>query len=138
MRLVDDVMLDALDRRAAPQSAAQSKSSVAPLRLVHPPRPRHRRSHTYIVPLGGALERATDIALAFAALIVLAPLLLLIALIVRLETPGPALFCQRRGGFKGRPFLICKFRTMTCADDGRAVAQAKRDDARITRVGAVL
>jgi lipopolysaccharide/colanic/teichoic acid biosynthesis glycosyltransferase len=95
---------------------------------------RIRRLH----PVGGGLKRAFDIVAASGALIVLSPFLLLIALAIMLESPGPALFLQRRGGVFGRPFLIYKFRTMTASDDGRVVAQAAQDDPRLTRLGAIL
>ncbi len=71
-------------------------------------------------------------------LIFLAPLLAVAALAVRLESNGPVLFRQRRGGARGRPFEILKFRTMTVLEDGDAITHAKRGDPRITRVGAIL
>jgi lipopolysaccharide/colanic/teichoic acid biosynthesis glycosyltransferase len=64
--------------------------------------------------------------------------LFLVALAIMLETPGPPLFLQRRGGAFGRRFLIFKFRTMTTANDGKIIRQAVRDDPRITRLGAFL
>jgi lipopolysaccharide/colanic/teichoic acid biosynthesis glycosyltransferase len=75
---------------------------------------------------------------ASAALVVLSPLLLMVGIAIKLESPGPALFLQRRGGVFGRPFLIYKFRTMRAADDGRVVNQAQQDDPRVTRFGAIL
>jgi undecaprenyl phosphate N,N'-diacetylbacillosamine 1-phosphate transferase len=59
-----------------------------------------------------AVKRAMDIIVSSVALIVLLPLLLLIALTVRLTSPGPALFRQTRVGKDGRPFTCYKFRTM--------------------------
>jgi len=88
--------------------------------------------------VGGALKRCLDLVAASAALIVLSPFLLLVALAIVLESPGPALFLQRRGGVFGRPFLIYKFRTMTTADDGQFVSQAVDNDPRVTRLGAIL
>lgn len=75
---------------------------------------------------------------AAAALLVLLPILLLIALAIRLETPGPALFRQRRGGLGGRPFVIYKFRSMTCQEDGGGIRHATREDPRVTPFGALL
>jgi putative colanic acid biosynthesis UDP-glucose lipid carrier transferase len=83
-------------------------------------------------------KRAFDIVVAAGALLVFLPLLLVIALLVRLESPGPALFRQRRTGLNGRVFKVLKFRTMTVAEDGDAVRQATRGDARVTFLGAIL
>lgn len=83
-------------------------------------------------------KRAFDFTVALLAIIVFLPLLLTVALLVRLETPGPALFRQRRTGLNGEVFRVFKFRTMTVAEDGAAVRQATRGDARVTALGAVL
>ena len=83
-------------------------------------------------------KRAFDIAAALGALVLLLPLLLIIALLVRLESRGPALFRQRRTGLNGATFTVFKFRTMTVAEDGETVRQATRGDARVTPLGAVL
>ncbi|MEN5083872.1 undecaprenyl-phosphate glucose phosphotransferase [Bosea sp. TWI1241] len=83
-------------------------------------------------------KRVFDVLAASAILVASLPLLLVVALAVRLETRGPVLFLQRRYGFNQQPFRIVKFRTMTTTDDGEVVSQAKRNDPRITRVGAVL
>jgi len=66
------------------------------------------------------------------------PLGLLIALLIRIDSKGPALFRQQRIGFNGRPFLIVKFRTMHVLEDGGEVVQATRDDPRVTRIGHLL
>ena len=96
--------------------------------------PRDIRRH----PVGGRWKRGLDILIAGGALLALSPVLLTVALLVKMESKGPALFVQRRGGFRGRVFLIYKFRTMTSLDDDKVVAQATREDSRITRVGAFL
>ncbi|MBI1868664.1 MAG: exopolysaccharide biosynthesis polyprenyl glycosylphosphotransferase [Methylocystis sp.] len=80
-------------------------------------------------------KRLFDIAGAAAALFILSPLLLLIAAAIKLDSPGPALFFQRRYGFNREPFRIVKFRSMTTMEDGRRVAQATAHDQRVTRVG---
>lgn len=85
-----------------------------------------------------AAKRALDIVVAATALILLSPLLLLVALAIRLDSRGPILFRQRRHGFNQSPFRILKFRTMTTMDDGPIIVQATRDDARVTRVGRFL
>jgi Undecaprenyl-phosphate glucose phosphotransferase len=84
------------------------------------------------------LKRILDQCLAGAALFLLMPLLLLTALAIRLESPGPALFLQVRVGFNGRRFRIFKFRTMATMDDGPVIRQAHRNDQRVTRLGRLL
>ncbi|MDE2162767.1 MAG: sugar transferase [Alphaproteobacteria bacterium] len=76
-----------------------------------------------------------DLFIAVPALILVAPLLVLLALLVRLDSTGSVLFRQKRLGHRGRPFAILKLRTMTVLEDGAAVVQAQRDDARTTRIG---
>jgi putative colanic acid biosynthesis UDP-glucose lipid carrier transferase len=83
-------------------------------------------------------KRALDLALSFSAVVLLTPLLLIIGLAIKLESKGPALFRQRRCGFDDREFVIFKFRTMTALDDGEDVLQARRGDARVTRLGRLL
>lgn len=85
------------------------------------------------------MTRALDVAFSVAALIVLAPVLLLISTLIALEGGGPVLFKQQRYGRGGRPFTMFKFRTMKVMEDGRAeLRQATRNDPRITAVGAIL
>lgn len=89
-------------------------------------------------PLGAserAAKRCIDILAAAAGLILLLPLLTITALMIRLDSPGPILFRQRRLGFNGRPFHILKFRTMSVLEDGPAVCQAAKFDGRVTRLG---
>jgi putative colanic acid biosynthesis UDP-glucose lipid carrier transferase len=83
-------------------------------------------------------KRLFDLLVSLAALIFFLPLMLTIAALVRLETPGPAFFRQRRTGLNGKIFIVLKFRTMTVAEDGEAVRQATRGDDRITPLGSVL
>ncbi len=92
-------------------------------------------------PLSGrerALKRALDIVLAATALVVLAPFLLLISLVIKMDGPGPVIFRQRRCGFDNREFVMFKFRTMTVLEDSGPIVQAKRADDRVTRVGRIL
>ncbi len=84
------------------------------------------------------LKRCLDLVVAGAAFVVLSPLLLLVAAAIKLDSPGPVLFRQRRIGQSAVPFTIYKFRSMTVAEDGDVVVQATRDDARVTRVGRFL
>ncbi len=95
-------------------------------------------------PLAGwhaVLKRAEDLVIGALALALLALPMLLIALAVRLDSPGPSLFRQRRMGFNNNPFTVLKFRTMGVgaapAGDG-TLAQASRGDARVTRLGRLL
>ncbi len=83
-------------------------------------------------------KRAFDAIMSFGALLFFLPLLLTIAMLVKLESRGPALFRQRRTGLNGAIFTVFKFRTMTVAEDGDVVRQATRDDTRITALGAIL
>ena len=81
------------------------------------------------------LKRAMDVLVAGGALLFFAPLLVLVALLIKLESPGPVLFRQSRGGLNGRSFTILKFRSMRCQENGSKVVQAKREDDRITTIG---
>jgi Undecaprenyl-phosphate glucose phosphotransferase len=85
------------------------------------------------------LKRLEDIVLGALSLLVALPVMALVALAIRIDSPGPILFRQRRHGFNGREFTVLKFRSMTAApQDDRHVPQAVRDDPRITRVGAFI
>jgi Undecaprenyl-phosphate glucose phosphotransferase len=83
-------------------------------------------------------KRLVDIAGASIGLIVLAPLMLLSAIAIKIDSSGPVFFRQRRNGFNAKQFSIFKFRTMTVMEDGATVIQAKRFDPRVTKVGRVL
>jgi putative colanic acid biosynthesis UDP-glucose lipid carrier transferase len=86
----------------------------------------------------GVSKRITDVVLASGLLLGLLPLLLAITLLVKLSSPGPAIFKQRRYGLDGREIGVYKFRSMTVTEDSGAIAQASRGDVRITRIGKVL
>jgi putative colanic acid biosynthesis UDP-glucose lipid carrier transferase len=85
-----------------------------------------------------SLKRSFDIAVALVALVVLAPLLLLVAIAIFVEDGGPILFRQRRTGLGGEIFTILKFRSMRVAEDGVDIRQATKADERITRVGSII
>ena len=85
-----------------------------------------------------ALKRALDLVLASALLIALAPLFFVVGMLIKLESPGPVIFSQRRKGFNGRKFTIFKFRTMNVLEDGHVIPQTRRNDPRVTRVGRIL
>ena len=80
-------------------------------------------------------KRAVDIVLSFVGLVVLSPVLLLTALAIRLDSPGPILFRQTRHGFNGQAFAIFKFRTMRVLENGPVIRQATENDPRVTKVG---
>ena len=72
----------------------------------------------------GLVKRLIDIVFAATGLIMLLPLFLITAIAIKLDSPGPVLFRQRRRGFNGRPFQIFKFRTMSVQEDGDSVVAA--------------
>jgi undecaprenyl-phosphate galactose phosphotransferase/putative colanic acid biosynthesis UDP-glucose lipid carrier transferase len=84
------------------------------------------------------VKRLFDFVLASVGLIALSPLLLITGLAIKLDSPGPVIFRQRRRGFNGQQFSIYKFRTMSVLEDGPDIRQAQRDDDRVTRFGRVL
>jgi putative colanic acid biosynthesis UDP-glucose lipid carrier transferase len=84
------------------------------------------------------MKRLLDIVGALVGLLILSPLLLLVAVLIVIESPGSPIFRQRRSGYQGAAFVIYKFRTMRVAEDGPDVVQARREDHRITIVGALL
>jgi putative colanic acid biosynthesis UDP-glucose lipid carrier transferase len=84
-------------------------------------------------------KRAEDLVLGTALLVLTLPLMVAIAVAIRFDTPGPALFRQTRRGLNNRPFAILKFRTMVFVPGPELVVpQARRFDPRVTRVGRVL
>jgi polysaccharide biosynthesis protein PslA len=90
------------------------------------------------VPLGtlqALAKRAFDIVVASVALALLSVPLAVVALLIKLDSPGPVLFRQRRLGYNQREFRIFKFRSMTVQDDGAHFQQAVRNDPRVTRIG---
>ncbi len=84
------------------------------------------------------VKRAEDLVLASLILVLIAPLLAAVALGVKLSSPGPVIFRQRRHGLDGREIVVWKFRSMRALDDGPVVHQATRDDPRVTRFGAFI
>jgi putative colanic acid biosynthesis UDP-glucose lipid carrier transferase len=84
------------------------------------------------------LKRLQDVLLAGFALLLFLPLLVLVMVVIRLESPGGAIFRQRRTGYRGKVFTIYKFRTMTVTEDAETVRHATKDDVRVTAVGALL
>ena len=83
-------------------------------------------------------KRATDVLISGVMLILAAPLMLAIAALVHLSSPGPVIFRQRRYGLNGDEIIVYKFRTMTVTEDGSTIAQATRSDPRTTPLGTFL
>jgi len=93
------------------------------------------------VPLSGwssVVKRVEDLVLGSLLLILAAPMMGLIAVAILLTMGRPVLFRQHRLGFNNNTFAVYKFRTMTTAEDGAVVPQARRDDPRITPLGRIL
>ena len=84
------------------------------------------------------VKRIEDLVLAGLILVLAAPLLAAIAVGVKLSSPGPVLFRQRRYGLDGREIMVYKFRSMRVMEDGGVIRQASREDPRVTRFGAFL
>jgi len=95
----------------------------------------------YETPFAGLdslLKRIEDIVLSIIILTLIAPIMLVIALIIKLTSPGPVLFRQTRYGVDGGKIKVWKFRSMTTQDNGDHIQQAKKGDARITPFGAFI
>ncbi|WP_326941648.1 undecaprenyl-phosphate glucose phosphotransferase [Actimicrobium sp. GrIS 1.19] len=88
--------------------------------------------------INSLIKRASDILLALLIQLLLLPVMLIIALAVKLTSPGPVIFKQRRYGLYGEEITVYKFRSMTVVEDGAKVVQATKDDMRVTRVGRFL
>ncbi len=99
--------------------------AIASLRLVRPP----------LNFVEVSLKRLFDLVAASLIMLLLSPLLLVVALAIKLDSRGPVLFVQRRYGFNQEPFRIFKFRSMTTMEDHAGLRQATREDPRVTRVG---
>ncbi|MER9661607.1 sugar transferase [Mesorhizobium sp. M0159] len=87
------------------------------------------------------IKQAIDWASALFVLVVFSPLLLFVAIAVKIDSPGPALFRQKRMGYRGHPYEVYKFRTMKLSDtsvDEKEAAMTKPGDTRITRLGQFL
>jgi putative colanic acid biosynthesis UDP-glucose lipid carrier transferase len=84
------------------------------------------------------VKRISDIIIASIIIVLISPLLLAIAIGVKLSSPGPVLFKQRRNGLDGHEIVVYKFRSMRTMEDGEVVRQATRNDPRVTPFGAFL
>lgn len=88
--------------------------------------------------LNEIVKKIEDKLVAIIILIMISPLMLLIALGIKMTSPGPVLFRQRRYGINGEDMVILKFRTMTVCEDGPDIPQAVKCDPRVTRLGSFL
>ena len=88
--------------------------------------------------INGFIKRVSDIVLSTLILLMISPILLVLAIGVKMSSPGPVIFRQRRTGLDGEIIEVYKFRSMRTTDDGAVVKQATRDDPRITSFGAVI
>lgn len=87
----------------------------------------------------GVAKRLSDIAIAGAALLAISPVLIAVAIGVRLSSPGPALYRQRRYGLDGKDIVVYKFRSLSVVEDGvSSYTQVGRNDARVTPFGAFI
>jgi exopolysaccharide biosynthesis polyprenyl glycosylphosphotransferase len=84
------------------------------------------------------VQRTFDLIIALVVRIMLAPILVLVAALIRLESRGPVFFAQKRDGFSGRSFKMWKFRTMSVIEDGPVIRQATKNDPHVTRLGRLL
>jgi len=86
----------------------------------------------------GLIKRVTDMVISAGALLVLSPVLLVVAILVKLTSKGPVIFKQRRYGLDGHEISVYKFRSMKVTEDGAHVKQASKDDPRLTPIGGFL
>ena len=118
-----------LEGAEIPEFSRKKRSRIGPFRLIE----------IYKRPIDGSAavqKRIFDVVFATLAIIAFAPLMALVALAIRLESPGPALFRQKRHGYNNKPIAVLKFRSMyTDQCDPTAIKAVRRDDARVTRVG---
>jgi exopolysaccharide biosynthesis polyprenyl glycosylphosphotransferase len=84
------------------------------------------------------IKRLFDALAALFGLIVLSPLLLLVALAIKLDTRGPVFYRQERHGYNNRPITVLKFRSMFATDDDTVFVQTSKNDPRVTRVGRLI
>jgi putative colanic acid biosynthesis UDP-glucose lipid carrier transferase len=86
----------------------------------------------------GVAKRLTDIVLSMGILLSTLPLFVLVAILVKISSPGPIIFKQRRYGLDGHEIAVYKFRTMRVTEDGAQIRQASKTDSRITPIGRFL
>ena len=118
-----------LDGAEVPAHSRARRSKIGPYKLIE----------IYKKPLSDdnlAQKRVFDIVFSLMALFLFAPLMLVIAILIKLDSPGPVLFRQRRHGYNNRPIEVLKFRSMYAEKcDPTAVKQVRQGDARVTKIG---
>lgn len=125
--LPNQITLLLADGAGPVDTEAVSRIADVPLAHISGPPTDHARA---------LAKRAQDLVIGILALLVAAPVMLAIAIAVRLDSPGPVLFRQRRHGFNNEEIVVWKFRSMRVADqDLTASRQVSAEDARVTRVG---
>jgi len=121
-----------LEGAEVPRYSRKRRSKIGPYKLIE----------IYKRPFEGvraAQKRIFDVVFASIALILLAPVMLLVALLIRLESRGPVLFRQRRHGFNNKPIQVLKFRSMYVDQcDPTAVKAVRRADPRVTKIGRII
>jgi putative colanic acid biosysnthesis UDP-glucose lipid carrier transferase len=152
---VEEIVVCADPNRWSELRAVVSKLRVLPLPVTFVPlgaaseifkRPSRELGNTVCIelqrgPLSSfehATKRLIDVLVAVLTLTAIMPLLAIVAVGIKLDSPGPILFRQKRCGFNGRSFPIRKFRTMSVLEDGHSITQAQFADKRVTRLGAWL
>jgi Undecaprenyl-phosphate glucose phosphotransferase len=91
-----------------------------------------------LTPFNRAIKRAFDVVAAIAGIILASPLLVIVALAIKLDSRGPVLFRQTRHGYNNEPIRVLKFRSMTVMEDGNNFKPVTRQDPRVTRLGRLL
>jgi Undecaprenyl-phosphate glucose phosphotransferase len=118
------------DASSTRRSTAIDQLADAPLAPLHPATDGHRKAFA---------KRVQDLVIGVIGLVVAAPVLAVVAVAIRLDSPGPIFFRQRRHGFNNEEIVVWKFRTMRHeAADARAERQVTANDDRVTRVGRIL
>ena len=84
------------------------------------------------------IKRAEDLVIGFLITLMISPLLIFVAIWVKLSSPGKVIFKQRRYGFNGEEIFVWKFRSMTVSEDGPNIPQAQKNDPRVTKFGEFL
>jgi putative colanic acid biosynthesis UDP-glucose lipid carrier transferase len=93
---------------------------------------------TPLTGMNAVNKRVFDILASSLILLLISPVLVVVACMIKYSSAGPVIFKQRRYGIDGEPFLVYKFRSMSVCEDSADVAQATQNDARVTQLGAIL
>ena len=90
-------------------------------------------------PMNAMVKRAVDIVGAIVGIVLFSPIMLIVAVLIKLTSPGPIIFCQERVGLHNRPFKMYKFRSMTVQDPGKEKSRwTTKGDARVTLIGKII